>query len=69
MELGYKLLGNELGISIYRQFFEVDFIKETHEYYRSLGRNWLTHNSFPDYMKKVFSFHIQIIRILRWSYV
>lgn len=45
--------GAELGISIYRQNFEAEFLEQTQDFYRSLSRTWLAQDSFPDYLKKV----------------
>ena len=52
-ELGFKLHGAELGISLYRQHFEVYLFQETTEFYRSLARQWISQDSFPDYLSKV----------------
>jgi cullin 1 len=42
----------EVTLDTYEQEFEVDFLKNTREYYQRKSQKWTEEDSFPDYMRK-----------------
>lgn len=42
------------NLDVYREFFETPFIQATEVYYTTESEKFISENSVPDYMKKVF---------------
>jgi len=42
----------EITLDVYIEEFEVDFLKDTSEYYQRKSQKWVEEDSFPDYMRK-----------------
>lgn len=42
------------NLDVYREFFETPFIQATEVYYTTESEKFISENSIPDYMKKVY---------------
>lgn len=57
IEMGFKIF-KENCIATYKEEFQTSLIAETREFYKGKAKSWLSQDSCPDYMIKVFPIEV-----------